>query len=548
MKIQSVFTLSGPAALVGGFLLAASHSLPAEEIQWYGWRGPNQNGTATETYEGWEFDETPAWTYDLQGRGAPVIQDGQMVVMGYRGEREELVETLTALDAATGEQKWELQFRDYISDTIYNRYSIGAPAIDPETGNIYAQTTNGRFLGVSRDGKILWEHSMMERFGRLTFPNGRTGAPIVEGNLVIMHCITSYWGKQGPARDRFYAFDKVSGDLVWVSEPGVGPKDSSFSTPIVETRNGKRVMYAGTGCGNLVCINVLNGKPLWRFQMSYGGINSSPVIYKDSIICPHGKENLDTTEEGRMIAVRIPDPSGITEQVVLGDDTEIWRNPINMFTSSPTLVGNRVYQLVKTGELNCVDADTGEILWKEKLGPDNLHSSPLYADGKLFVPIMVEGLYIINPSDEGPEILHHLELEGNCVGSPIVWNGHLFMHTTSKLYCWKFKQAGITAPAWPKSEALAAGKATELRATPLDVLMRPGASQKVRVESIDANGTSTGAVEGSSWKKFIPPTAKVKTEMDADFVDGVLTAKDGAAASAGAFMGTSGELKGVMRG
>ncbi len=109
----------------------------------------------------------------------------------------------------------------------------GSPVIDPATGNIYAQTTNGRLLGVSRDGKILWEHSMMERFGRLTFPNGRTGAAIVEGNLVIMHCITSYWGDAGQALDRFYAFDKLSGDLVWVSEPGVQPKDSSFSTPIV---------------------------------------------------------------------------------------------------------------------------------------------------------------------------------------------------------------------------------------------------------------------------------------------------------------------------
>ncbi|MFT4548354.1 MAG: outer membrane protein assembly factor BamB [Verrucomicrobiales bacterium] len=536
------------AAVAGSFLLG-SQALPAEEIQWYGWRGPNQNGTATETYEGWEFDEEPAWTYDLQGRGAPVVHNGQMVVMGYRGEREELVETLTALDAATGKETWELKFRDYISDTIYNRYSIGAPAIDPETGNIYAQTTNGRFVGVSRDGKILWEHSMMERFGRLTFPNGRTGAPIVEGNLVIMHCITSYWGKQGPARDRFYAFDKVSGDLVWVSEPGVGPKDSSFSTPIVETRNGKRVFYAGTGCGNMVCVNVLDGKPLWRFQMSYGGVNSSPVIYKDTIICPHGKENLDTTEEGRMVSIQIPDSFDGVEEKVLGKESEVWRNTeVNMFTSSPVLVGNRVYQTVKTGELDCIDADSGEILWSKKLGPDNLHASPLYADGKLFVPIMVEGLYVIEPSDDNPKILHHLKLDGNCVGSPIVWNGHLFMHTTKKLYCWKFKQTGINAPVWPKSEPLKGGEPVALRAVPLDVLMRPGDTQKIHVESLDANGVEVGVVAGADFKKFIPPTAKVKTEMDADFAGGALVAKADAKASAGAFMGSSGQLKGVMRG
>ena len=95
-------------------------------------------------------------------------------------------------------------------------HSIGSAAIDPQTKNVYLQTTNGLFLAFTSDGKKLWEHSMMERFGRLTFPNGRTGAPIVEGDLVIMHCITSYWGKQGPARDRFYGFDKISGRIVWV--------------------------------------------------------------------------------------------------------------------------------------------------------------------------------------------------------------------------------------------------------------------------------------------------------------------------------------------
>jgi len=476
------------------------------------------------------------------------VHDGQMVVLGYRGEGGDVVETLTALDAATGKQKWELKFRDYISDTIYNRYSIGSAVVDPATGNLYAQTTNGRMLGVSRDGKILWEHSMMERFGRLTFPNGRTGAAVIEGNLVIMHCITSYWGAQGPALDRFYAFDKTDGGLVWVSEPGIQPKDSSFSTPVVETRNGLRVMYVGTGCGNLVCVNVLTGKPLWRYQMTVGGVNSSPVIYKDTLICPHGTENLDSSDEGRMIAVKIPASFDGVEEKVLGKDSEAWRNPVNMFTSSPTLVGDRVYQVSKVGELNCINAATGEVLWAKKLGVDSLHGSPLAVDGLLYVPIAGEGLFIIKPGDDGAEVLHHLKLEGDCIGSPVVWNGHLYLHTTKKLYCWKFKQTAIASQPWPQVAALKAGEAVELRAVPQDVLVRPGSSQKVRVESLDAKGVVTGIVDDVAWKRFIPPTAKVKSEMDGEISGGAMVAKADAKASAGAFMGISGKLKGVMRG
>jgi outer membrane protein assembly factor BamB len=131
-------------------------------------------------------------------------------------------------------------------------------------------------------------------------------------------------------------------------------------------------------------VNALDGAPLWRFQMSTGGINASPVIYKDMVISVHGTENLDSTEEGRMVAIRIPDNYDAGEELVLGAESEVWRNGICMFTSSPVLVGDRVYQITKTGTLACVNADTGEILWEEKLATSNLHSSPL-AVGELLL-------------------------------------------------------------------------------------------------------------------------------------------------------------------
>jgi len=39
---------------------------------------------------------------------------------------------------------------------------------------------------------------------------------------VITRAVTAYWGADGPARDRFFAFDKKTGDLVWASSPEVG--------------------------------------------------------------------------------------------------------------------------------------------------------------------------------------------------------------------------------------------------------------------------------------------------------------------------------------
>ena len=179
----------------------------------------------------------------------------------------------------------------------------------------------------------------MEEFARLTFPNGRTGGPYVDGHLVIIHAITANWGKQGPARDRFYAFDKNNGDLVWASTPGITPKDSSFAPLVFENLpSGRRVFYSGTGCGHVVCIDARTGQALWRFQMSYGGVNAGVVIHDDSIIAVHGKENIDSTIIGRMVAIKKPLnlPALGEDILLLGKEHEIWRNNgIEAFTSSP---------------------------------------------------------------------------------------------------------------------------------------------------------------------------------------------------------------------
>ena len=60
----------------------------------------------------------------------------------------------------------------------------------------------------------------MEEYGRLTFPNGRTASPLIDADLVMTRGITANWGTQGPGADRFYAFDKKTGEPVWASSPG----------------------------------------------------------------------------------------------------------------------------------------------------------------------------------------------------------------------------------------------------------------------------------------------------------------------------------------
>jgi outer membrane protein assembly factor BamB len=442
-----------------------------------------------------------AWTFDRSGRGAPVIAEGRVYAMAYEGRASDLEEMIVCLDEATGELIWEHRFSDFLSDIIYNRYSISSPCIDAETGNVYCMTTPGLLNCFSRDGQLLWQVPMMERFGRLTYPNGRTLGPLVDGDLVIFHNMTSNWGPEGPARDRFFAFDKVTGEHVWTSTPGGPPKDAPYSHPVFEWRDGKRLLYAGTAGGNIVCVNARNGEPVWRYQISIGGVCASPVLDGDHLIAVHGKENLDTSGAGRMLAIKLgaaPDPGG--GQLVLDQSAEVWRNDeLTSFTSSPVLAEGIVYNTVFTGDLFAVDAGTGETLWKQKLAPDQIHASPLFADGKLYVPMNNGTFHVLRPDRSGAEVLSQTQLEGACLGAPSVWNGRIYVHTTEKLYCFAGGMGGLAASP-PVERAPSPGPAAALQVIPAEVSVLPGETVRFRARTVDANGNVvTDSVDGIEW-------------------------------------------------
>src|SRR6185503_13157668 len=191
-------------------------------------------------------------------------------------------------------------------------------------------------------------------------------------------------------------------------------------------------------------------------------------------------------------------------------DLENWRNGVGSLASSPVIVGDIIYEVTGTGDLAAVDAKDGKVLWKKKLGIEQRQSSPFYADGLLYVAMYISAgdaakgadteagstcdFYVLKPSREGAEEISKTTLTGKAFGSPLGFNGKIYMQTDRKLYC--FGKAGnnpalAAAQAeyakqvqpWPK-----AGPAKQLQAIPYEVLLSPGQTHAFRVRSLDANG------------------------------------------------------------
>ena len=219
-----------------------------------------------------------------------------------------------------------------------------------------------------------------------------------------------------------------------------------------DLKDGRRVFYSGTGCGNIVCIDARTGQPLWRFQMSHGGVNSGVILHKDKVVAIHGKENLDSSVIGRMVAIKKPSNLPVVgeELLVLGKDDEVWRNSsMESFTSSPVYKDGRIYTTIKRGELVCMDADTGEEHWVLKLAPDQVHASPTWAEGKLYVPMFDGKVFIVVDKGDTGEVISEMDLGSACLAAPAVAHGRVFIQTKRKLFC--FGSADVAPPICSKA-------------------------------------------------------------------------------------------------
>lgn len=560
---------------------AAPGKSAAPTAGWFNWRGPDQNGTSQETGLPDKADaKAPLWSADFPGQSAAVIANGKLFINGYLGEGPDLQEGTACFDAETGKLLWKHMENDFLSDTIYLRYATSSPTIDPETGNVYVQATHGLLSCFTQDGKLLWQHSLMEEYGRLTFPNARTATPMIDRDLVITRGITAGWGANGPTSDRIFAFDKKTGDLVWLCSPIERPQDNTFSPLYFSSLEGQRVFFSAAGDSTVICVNARNGEPVFRFAAAAsgakGGINAGVLRYKDSLIVVHESENVDTSEVGRTAAFKIPtgskQPTPGKPQVYTPKELELWRNPLGTLASSPVLVGNTYYEVTGTGELGAVNADTGAVLWRKKLGAEQRQSSLFYADGKLYVAFYIAGadasettsdggsgeLYIFKPGEKEPELLSRTRLVGRCFGSPVGYNGKIYLQTDKKLYAFgkKGDNAGAKKVVWSEKDWPAADKtATKLQVIPNEVLLRPGESKQVRVRSVDNHGFIVNEnvdVKGVKFDTFIPPTALVKAKMNGKFDEGgKLTAEATPVPSAGAYQGvlsSDEKVTGTMRG
>ena len=426
------------AALVAGTIAGTNAA------SWPEWRGPGRDGRSAETGlpEKWSPQgENLAWKVPYGSRSSPVAFGNRIYINTVVGDLAHTQERLVALDAQTGKLQWERRFSVYLSDVPQHRAAWASPAVDPVTGNIYVFTVGAQLFCISPDGKPLWDRSLVEDFGAVTTHGGRTTSPIVEGDLVILNTLVLAWGDLNRPGNRYFAFDKRTGNTVWVSSPQTRHYDTNYSTPIVvDLPQGHALIVGGTD-GAYHALRVNTGEKIWSVEVSKRAILNSAIFRDNVAYITHGEENMDTTEMGMVAAI------DATKSGALAKDAFKWTAHGFLPTfASPVMDAERLYTMDNGAIVGAFDLMTGTRLWTKTLGTLQ-KGSPVLADGKLYVGTENGKFFILRPNNAGVDVLDE-DLLGTAaepeaiVASPIVADGRVYVASMENLYAIGTRKAG----------------------------------------------------------------------------------------------------------
>lgn len=469
--------------------LVVTFVIPAAAEDWPEWRGPRRDGSSREKGlpEKWSASgDNLLWRIPIGGRSAPVVHQDRVFLFTTSGKGEMLQEQLSAIDAISGKVLWQRKLNVFLSDVPPHRAAWASPGVDPGTGNVYAFGVGGMLYAFTRDGKPLWEKSLVEEHGLVTTHGGRTTSPVIDGEMVIVSGISTGWGAQAKPAHRFFAFNKKDGSLIWVGETTGRPFDTTYAPPLIGEVDGMRLLISGAADGAAYALKLGTGEVVWKYEMSKRGLNSGVVINNNTVVVSHSEENLDTNEMGMLAGIDIKS-RGIVGKEQLRFSIIGWQGGV----SSPVLDGDRVYQVDNGSNLYAFDAYTGRTLWTLNLGTIQ-KGSLLIADGKLFVGTENGKFFILRPRADRCEILSEVALGSAAtpeaiIASPAVSNGRLFVTSMDATYAIGSKSPGRPAPA-PAHASAAPGKPAWLQVVPAELLLKPGESATLKARLFDDKG------------------------------------------------------------
>lgn len=391
----------------------------AQNNSWTNFRGPDFNGhsSAVNIPTQWDSLNNVEWKTAIQGKGwsSPVILNGQIWLSTASPDGTEF--RVICLDEKSGKIIHNIKvFEEDKPLDIHPQNSYASPSPVLEDGYAYVHFgTYGTACINAKKGRIVWKRNDINCDHEV----GPGSSPVIHKDLLILTM-------DGTDVQYIQTLNKKNGKTLWKRNRGLDfsnlafDRKKAFYTPIIHNIDGNDLILCA-GPHAIMGYNPENGAEKWIVKYEGFSGSSMPIIENDNIIFNTG------FGLSSIVSIKLGGKGDQTAKAIN------WLNKKSVQArSSPIMVDGLIYMVNTGGQAKCINPDTGEAIWTERVGRQT-SASPIFVEGKIY-SFDEEGLCTIFKPGRNFEKISENRLPDGTVASPAVIDGSLFVRTKSHLY------------------------------------------------------------------------------------------------------------------
>jgi len=371
-------------------------------------RGPDGDGVAFQKNTPTDWNgaggKNVVWKVKIpkSGYSSPIIWGNKLFVTGADAQSR----MVYCYDKNSGDLLWEAA-ADNIEGSpakmpkVTSDTGLAAPTMATDGRAVFAIFATGDVMALDMSGKRLWARNL----GVPDNHYGHGSSLIVYKDRLLIQYDTNRSGK-------LLALDTKTGTTTWETARN---SKISWSSPIL-VNTGSRTEVILTTNPNVNGYDPQTGKELWNIACLSGEVGPS-AGYADGMV-------FAANEYSKLVGIKI---GGGTPEIAWEADEFLPE------VSSPLAVNGLLYIATTYGVFACYDSKTGEKQWSQEYG-DAFYSSPVYADGKVYITDMTGKTHIVKATKDY-QLIGTPELGEKAVCSPVFQDGRVYLRGMNNLYC-----------------------------------------------------------------------------------------------------------------
>ena len=467
---------------------------------WPQWRNDGFASVSSESNLPESLDKTTqVWRTELPGHGgaSPVVWgDSLFVTSSGDGNALWLLHYSTA-----GNLRWKKQLPG--KNQMYrDKANSASPSPFTDGKHVWCMMTNGILQCFDYQGEKVWSKDLQKEYGRFDIQFGMSSTPILEDGKIYIQLVHGNMRDQSKTSEGWLVcLDANSGNENWKflrKTDGIAENKHAYTSPVLFGSGANRVMVVHGG-DYITGHSLIDGNEVWRC----GGINTrpgynpflrfvaSPTPTKEHLIVP-------TAKRGMVFALKPGESTGD----LTGSSAISWKMERGTpDVSCPLLYDGHIYLAGESQTLTCLNADTGEIVYKQnRFLQSRQRSTPVAGDGKVYIAER-EGQLTVLKAGAKFEVLSRFELDEQVTASPAISNGVVYVRSSNALYAFAAKKKNTVADNEKMKFAIAihggAGSASSMFPGEANRRRRESMKQALQIgtDILKAGGTSLEAVE-----------------------------------------------------